>query len=112
MAGLTLSIEGLNKAIKDIKIWQVKKIVGTQRAIIGGSAEIITIAKRNAPVLTGRLRADTQILATRQDELGTVLGNTVVYAPIVEANQPYLLPAYKEVSPKIVKTIAKQLGQV
>ena len=78
--------------------------------------EIESEAKRNCPVITGRLRASITTFLNR-DRLAASVGTLVEYAPLVEFGgqgrraKPYLYPAYFNNVQKMIKRLEKMSGK-
>jgi HK97 gp10 family phage protein len=110
------NVEGiaqLNRALKELAELDMEAVVSQSLLLIEGEA------KRNAPVLTGKLRTSyaTQITEKSKDKVVGIVGTDTEYAPFVEFGtrhqqpQPHLRPAYDSQKEKVLKLIAKTVAE-
>lgn len=94
-----LEMKGIEKAIKNIKGYEFRKVKSIRKSVAETAIKIETQATAAAPVDTGNLKnsINTQYY---QNGLTAEIGTPVEYGPYVEFGtrhmkaQPYLLPAY------------------
>lgn len=103
--------KSLQKFLKTMDKYPKDKQDLVVKSIEAAAFDTMAEAKRNAPVDTGRLRSDVQLIERRKDGLGITVGNTVHYAPHQEYGtkhmkaQPYLLPAWRKATARLIKDI-------
>lgn len=116
---MTVRVEvlGLNKALGDIRNYQLSKVVGVRKIVQESGINIQRNAKRNCPVDTGRLRSSIRT-RTMNNGLSAEVGTDVRYGPFVESGtrrmpaQPFLFPAGEQERPNYLAGIRRELGRI
>ncbi len=114
--GISAKITGDREVMAKIKILAEKNINELKNVIIKSVFVVEGRAKKEVPVLTGRLRSSitNEVKKEGKGYTGQV-GTNVIYAPFVEfgtsrrSAKPYLFPAMKNSKADIIKFLERAI---
>ena len=113
---INVEMKGLQKAIKDIKMYELTKQEGVKQIVAKTALLVESEAVSRAPVDTGNLK-NSMLVNFYKGGTSAEISNSALYAPYVEfgtkrmVSQPFLFPAWEASRPDYIESLKRELGR-